>query len=446
MPARLVRPEASFAAVQVEARTVKELAVSTPHERGSLSSFITQGATEGRTGYETSWKRWVAYVGGLDESVRPNLFLGDLNPHAQAVRLSCYVKHLHDSGIREWTLERDISNLKMVFLEALVDVTSFSSSLLQRTRRAARPTAEEFAILQARRVAKQSLPTSLDVIWPLREEYWSGETWLCPGLDRRGVWVAIALGFDCGARVSNLAKCDRRRGDHTIKAKDVIVVYLANGDPRPRRAQGGEVLRRIAGELGDFPGCVLKVEYHFLTGKKNMPKDWHTLGRRTSEESSLLDDLILYLLRSRVRGTDPLFTRYPGPGDATTFSRKVLTSRQVQGGLDWAAANAGLPLGSVKTSGVRRGCAETARASGATREELCHGRWSSSSNVPFRHYLSQAGERDNTGREVSQGSMARGSSVEGVAFSVSDVKAIAVARGVMDCCGEDFPRVGGQQS
>jgi hypothetical protein len=64
----------------------------------------------------------------------------------------------------------------------------------------------------------------------------------------------------------------------------------------------------------------------------------------------------------------------------------------------------------------------------------------------YKSPVSQPGERDNTGREVSRGSMARGRTVAGVAFSLSDVKAIAVARGVMDCCGAVSSRVGGQQS
>lgn len=420
---------------------------STPHERGMLSEFITHGATEYRTGYETSWKRWMEYRAGLDESVRPNPFLGGLSVQDQAVRLGCYVVHLHDIlGLRGDSLERHLSNLKMVFLEALVDVSAFTTSLVRRARRAAQPTSEEAAELEAGRRTKQSLPTSLDMIWSIRDEYWSGETWLCPGLDRRCVWVAIALGFDCGARVSNLARCDLRRKDHTIKAHDLTVIYSAGTPPELCRARGGETFRRVAADL-DVPSCVVRVEYHFVTGKRNMPADWHTLGRRSFEESTLLDDLVTLLIHSRVRGTDPLFTRYPGPEDQKGFSRKILTSRQITEGLNWAALNAGLPLGSLKTSGVRRGCAETARATGASQDELCHGRWASSSTVPYRHYLSQAGERDSTGREASKGSMARGRTDEGLAFSLSDVKAIAVSRGLLDCCGEDSSsRVGGQQS
>ena len=143
----------------------------------------------------------MSYRGSLPEHVRPSIFLGDLPPADQAIRLSCYVQHLHDRGFRESALDKKITNLKMVFLEALVDVSFFSSDLVKRTRRAARPTLEEAAALEKSRRKNQSLPTSLDMIWPVREEYWAHESWLAPGMDRRAVWLAIAVGLDSGCHM-----------------------------------------------------------------------------------------------------------------------------------------------------------------------------------------------------------------------------------------------------
>jgi hypothetical protein len=386
----------------------------------------------------------MTYRDSLAEHLRPSIFLGDLPPADQSVRLSCYVQYLHGLGYREAVLERKISGLKMVFLEALVDVRFFSSDLVTRTRRAARPTPQEAAALESERRRKQSLPASLDLIWPVREEFWTGESWLCPGLDRRAVWLAIAIGLDSGCRMSNLAQGHSNRTNHVIKAEAVVVVYMVDQDPNPRRAIGGEVFRRVASELVNFPACITKVEYHYTTGKIDMPTAWHTLGRRTVQESTLLEDLVTYLVVSRVQGSDELFTRYPGPLDKRNCARKVLTQRQVKAGLDWAAERAGLPRGSIKLSGVRRGNAETSRAAGVSHEELVHGRWCVSSSVPYEHYLSRPGECDGSGQPVSRGAWSLGDQ-GGAAFTTEKVKALAVSRGVMDSSGEYpwYSRCGG---
>ena len=71
-------------------------------------------------------------------------------------------------------------------------------------------------------------------------------------------------------------------------------------------------------------------------------------------------------------------------------------------------------------------------------EDLCHGRWSVKSQVPYNHYLSRGGERDLTGGKSSQGAVFLGSGCGGgVGFTLEGVKAIAVARGVMGSTGEE---------
>lgn len=192
--------------MQTEARLGRDSEGISASEKARLSEFIVTRATKSRAGYESSWRTWAAYRDGLHESVRPSLFLGELSHRARAVRLSCYVKALHDH-------------------------------LVKRTRRAARPTPEEAAELDDCRRRNRSLPSSLDIIWPIREEIWCNESWLCPGMDRRAVWLAIALGFYSGCRLSNLAKGDKNRPDHVIRARDVVSA-VRRGNSETSRAAG----------------------------------------------------------------------------------------------------------------------------------------------------------------------------------------------------------------
>lgn len=445
------KPGTSLYAIQRHVR-VENGGGCTPGERGELSAFISQHASN-RGGYETAWRSWNDYLGLLRKPERPDPFLGQIPQEGKSIRLARFVQHLWDSGVRGDALNNRMTSLKMIFLEALVDVTCFSAPIVSRAKRAGRLNPEEKLEKEKRRVANQSLPTTMDMLWPIRDEFWSNESWLCEGMDRRAVWLAIAMSYDGGPRVSNVTMKDGGKTDHCIRAKEVTFVYTAQ-DGSTQKVSAGEPFRRDTADLS-LPTCVSRCEYRFLTGKVNMPYAYHTIARRTSVESTLLDDLILYVLRSRVKGTDELFTRYPGPGESKAlgngnYSRKSLTRKEYRAGLTWAAEKAGLPPASLKPSGTRMGCAETLRATGASDKELRHGRWSENSKVPQRHYLSREVDllfsKDGAGEEPSRGSFARVSSKQGIPeFNLRHVKSIAQSRGVVDNVpGEGLSLLGGK--
>jgi hypothetical protein len=415
-----------------------------------LSKFIKDNASK-RCGYEKAWREWTEYREELHRSVRPDQFLGNLAPEERSVRLSQFIRHKWEAGTRGKALQVLMSNLKMVFLEALVDVTCFSSELVLRTSRAARHTAEEKLALDTKRRAQQPLPASMDIIWPIRDHFWTNESWLCKGLDRRAVWLAIAMGFDAGPRISNVTRKDGKRADHCIRAQQVHFLFRAT-DGKCQKVCVGNAFRAATAQLS-IPECIIRCEYRFLTGKVDMPYAHHTIARRTTAESTLLDDLAVYFVNSGVQEEDELFTRYPGPAESHVnggiYSRKSLTRKEYKAGLAWAAVNAGLPPGSLQSSSVRSGCAEIARATGATDEELRHGRWGSKSSVPERHYLSTLDElsfgTDGSGPGSSTGSFARVTDREAAEFNLDHVKCIALARGKMDYVPGDVPSlVGGK--
>jgi hypothetical protein len=426
-------PLASHLAVQTRVRQVEDGGGSTSQERAALSEFVVAKASK-RVGYEAAWRSWVAYRESLPKPVRPDIFLRGLTKEAQVFRLGAYVMHLYQEGLRRDAVGARITKLKMVFLEALVDVEFFKADLVGRVKQATSMDPVEKAALEEKRLRMRSLPISMDIVWPVRDEYWVNQPWDCRGMDRRAVWLAIGLGFDSGARASNVTKQDGKSAvDHCIRAMDLSLTFH-DGSGMSHRVKGGQDFRQAALDLSDLPQCVTKCEYHFRTGKVDMPEAWHTLARRSPQESLLLDDLVCYLVRSGVRAEDELFTRYPAPGKDLLCTRKSLTRREYRAGLTWAEEKAGLPSGSLKPSGLRRGCAETARATGATEAELRHGRWALGSTVPEKHYLASEeelvpGAADPSGLPASQGSFARASSSVG-SFNSSHVKAIATSRGL----------------
>jgi hypothetical protein len=317
----------------------------------------------------------------------------------------------------------------MIFLESLSDVQGFMEPVVQRTKVACRPTEAEARVMLADRESKRALPLSVDMMWVIRDQFWSNQSWLCEGMSRRAVWVASAMTFDSGVRVSNVTLKRLRGKDHCIRAKAVIVKYQSPTSDTVEAVQGGEALRSVVEEVGGealFISLVIGCVFSFKSGKVSLPDDKFVVGRETRESAVFLDDLVLWIIRSGVRADDELFTRYPTSNCPKGFGRKVLTAKEFQAGADFAAVACGLPERSVKTSSGRRGCVETARAVGASRDELCHGKWKPGSKVPDKHYLSQTKETERPG------TLSRSTSVDtSQAFNVGDVAQIAVSRGLI---------------
>jgi hypothetical protein len=66
-----------------------------------------------------------------------------------------------------------------------------------------------------------------------------------------------------------------------IRARHVTFFFLVDGSIRS--AMGGQPFRIAMAGCSNFPACVVKCEYRFMTGKIDMPEAFHTLGRRSPE-------------------------------------------------------------------------------------------------------------------------------------------------------------------
>eukprot|EP01036_Dinobryon_divergens_P035236 gene35236-45630_t len=54
-----------------------------------------------------------------------------------------------------------------------------------------------------------------------REYYWNNLVWTAQELDRKAIWLGLAIGFDSGMRISNIVQPEKDREDHCIRAYQV---------------------------------------------------------------------------------------------------------------------------------------------------------------------------------------------------------------------------------
>ena len=134
--------------------------------------------------------------------------------------------------------------------------------------------------------------------------------------------------------------------------------------------------------------AIRSVDMTYVTSKtsrkvKSLINNPKTISRRTEVESTVLDDLLLWFLHSRVQEADELLTRYSDTG-----SRKVVIRKDVRTAIKLAVEGAGLPSKNFSTKSLRLGFGTHVIANGMGSDEMkSRGGWVKDSTVPDSHYV-----------------------------------------------------------
>ena len=381
----------------------------------ALRGFMTEKG--GRVGYDLAWKQWRAFLRGCQLPGCPGELLTGLTDDQAACWIGLFARYLYlKEKKRGWAVDKTISALRMVMTEHSRATPFFESTLVQKVKRCCRPDAAEQRVAHDNLIMRQGLPMSLDMVWAIRGEFWDDSSWFCEGMDRRMIWLGVGMGFDNGPRVCHLTKAQGqhpRNGairsttpkppDHCIKAGHVRFHVLILGTEHI--FPGGRMFREGVGLLDDFPACVTECKYTFVSGKNKFVKAEQTLGRRSPEEGTLLDDLAWWCLRSGVEYSEDLFTRHRPEDDPNRkCSVKSLTRDMFVGGIRWSAAHFGLPPNAFFSKASRKGTATALKVGGRGPGEIRHGRWSQRSFTPDRVYIArlEADGRDEEEKEEEE--------------------------------------------
>ena len=73
----------------------------------------------------------------------------------------------------------------------------------------------------------------------MRTKYWEERNWTVPDIDKRAIWLAVALGFDSGPRIGNITEKDGKNGpDHCIRAKHCLFLVADPTTSTERQIEG----------------------------------------------------------------------------------------------------------------------------------------------------------------------------------------------------------------
>lgn len=307
-------------------------------------------------------------------------------------------------GLRDEQIKRAITSVAYMFEVEGKDTSFFNLAVVSRGRAATTRSSEESRVHEENRRSNVILPICLDIVLGVREEYWVQQDWSMKGIDKRGIWLAICLGFDSGLRIGNLTKRDGPKGaDHCIRAGQLIFSVTDPKSNEEGRLKGGPAMTTFLQRLDVDLSMVSSVDMSYVTSKtsrkvKSLVDNQKTVSRRTDVESMVLDDLLLWFVHSQVKEADELLTRY-----STTGSRKVVIRKDVRTAIKLAVCGAGLPAKNFSTKSLRSGFGTHVTANGMGADEMkARGRWVKSSEVPDNHYVRRMHSRGALALSVSE--------------------------------------------
>eukprot|EP01041_Mallomonas_annulata_P002729 gene2729-5375_t len=261
---------------------------------------------------------------------------------------------------------------------------AFDNHLVLRAKKGGRRSTDEAREARSRLEKLEKFPMTLDKLLGSRESFWKTGLWDTISMDRKAIWLGIAVGLDSGLRISNYTKTEGLQEDHCIRAGQLQFV-VSDISGVVVSIPGGEKLRSLLYDESMTGVNVLSVMLPFSSSKtsnncKGGVLDPIYIGRRAITESNLLDDIVSWIRLSGVLDDEGLFTRY---GDNNR--QRCLRRKDVNDGIKEISRDYDLDDSHFSSTSVRKGFASAAIECGISeRDYNARGGWVQGSQMVQR--------------------------------------------------------------
>ena len=345
----------------------------------------------------------------------------------RAWHLVAFMNHLHQQfGYRKQQISANLGVVRTKFELALHGTEAFDHPVVVRARKSGEASAHELREINARKDQREKIPICVEFVAAARARMWDQEDWSGKGLDQKAIYLCIGLGFDSGPRIGNLTLQDGSvSSDHCLRGRDVLFRVLDNnseeGGPRGEVYSAGAPLRSIVANRAECSRRIESATMRFISSKTSKLVGIGAdkfLGRRTTMEAELLDDLAEFCIRAgATTRDDELLCRI----DPLSHRRKVVTRRAVTVVMKEMATLLGIEPARVSTKSLRKGFATSSRALGlSTREINVRAGWAVGSTTAQSHY--EVLTRNKGALALQMGTQVGGGPHVGSAFSLSDMR------------------------
>ena len=344
--------------------------------------FLAKGVTqETRSGYASDWKAWVSYIRKLSNQVEGDVYLDQVKSDTdKATILALFFKERYeDRGLRARQATSISAGIKHHFLAALRSVDWFGSQIVTNARAACKMSCDELREHKKDSKSKATLPVSEDMLMEARMRLWTNKSWDWNDIDDRMIYVGLMWAFDQVARVSEYTSAETGAENHCIQIWQLSFI-LAGTEGKPERVVAGARLAHEVSEesKSDIIACEVEASSH-KGGALNKKK---VIGRRSEQESQWLDDLVSWLLMTKLKAEDQIFTRYKSKTVGGKVFKRRLSAEMIRNAVKDMARAAGLPLDRFSSHSLRKGGMSQMRGLGASADDRKdRGNYADGSNV-----------------------------------------------------------------
>ena len=348
-----------------------------------LGQFLTKAVTRGtRNGYAADWKSWESFLAKSTAiSSRGDVYLDQAGSDTEkATLLAMFFKERYEVGELRGRQATCVSaGIRHYFIAALRPVGWFESHIVTSARAACRLSCDEIREHKKHSKSKATLPVSEDMLMEARVRLREKKSWEWGDIDDKMTYLGLMWGFDQVARVSEFTAAESSSENHCVQVWQLSFVTEAEGGGQQRVVAGAGLAQAVSENPSrKIIACEVEASSHkggALSKKK-------LIGRRSSEEGQWLDDLVEWLVNSKLAADDLIFTRYKAKTAGGKVFKKRLTAETIRGAIKDMATRAGFPPNRFSAHSLRKGGMSQMRGLGASSDDRKdRGNYADGSNV-----------------------------------------------------------------
>ena len=386
----------------------------TERNREDLAAFLGRSVLPNtRKTYDGHWELWKKFLS--DESAMSDPLLRGVDDGEKSALIGLFLLRRYEAGHRGKSATSVTAGIRLHFAQELESTTFLDSAIITTARTSCKLSPTELrTIRNAGASDSVKLPVCAAILTDMRERLWNGHLWNDTGVESRMAYLGCIWGFDQSARISEYTRPEPGAVDHCARVDD-LTFYMSN--PSLINGVVGSELSKLClsnrTEVGAFVKQIMECRVLTASSKNKPVVKSKLISRRSPEEVQFLEDLGLFIIRSRSEGEDYLFSYRESGGRSVS-----LTGKTVRTQVKSACALHGLPPAHFSSHSLRKAGITHMRSAGATEDDRRdRGNYAPNSQVMNQTYDYATG----------LGPLASNSLVGGVIPSVIDVRRLIPA-------------------
>jgi hypothetical protein len=222
------------------------------------------------------------------------------------------MSHLYDKGYRGSKISKHITGVKQTMVLHAQQTQIFNDPIIKQAIKSGRYTNSE--LKQSALILKDNhqLPFTLDMLDMLEATHWTcgRDKWERSECDKKAIYLAVAIAFDTGRRISNLTHPENGQEDHCLRWENVHMCLK----PCDKIMNIGHSFKQYFNDRKYGLNNVESIKLYFTTQNQSHIQSIVSvqpiiINRQCSRSSGLVDKIIQWSLVNSNSESEEFLTR-----------------------------------------------------------------------------------------------------------------------------------------